>query len=64
MKPVDDASLAAWHLAVNVYELEYQFSTLLWLAGPVVGMLFVGSSGLLATWRVVTHSPLSVLRAA
>jgi len=56
------ASLAAWYLAVNVYELPYHFSPMLWLTGPVLGMLFVGSSGLLATWRVVTHSPLSVLR--
>jgi putative ABC transport system permease protein len=56
------ASLAAWHLAVNVYELPYQFSPMLWLTGPILGMVFVGSSGLLATWRVVTHSPLSVLR--
>lgn len=56
------ASLAAWHLAVNVYELEYQFSPMLWLTGPILGMIFVGSSGLLATWRVVTHSPVSVLR--
>lgn len=56
------ASLAAWHLAVNVYELPYQFSPMLWLTGPMLGMVFVGSSGLLATWRVVTHSPLSVLR--
>jgi putative ABC transport system permease protein len=56
------ASLAAWYLAVNVYQLEYHFSALLWLSGPILGMLFVGSSGLLATWRVVTHSPLSVLR--
>jgi len=58
------ASLAAWHLAVNVFDLEYQFSLVLWLAGPFLGMLFVGISGLLATWRVVTHSPVSVLRAA
>lgn len=58
------ASLAAWHLAVNVFDLEYQFSPVLWLAGPFLGMLFVGISGLLATWRVVTHSPVSVLRAA
>ena len=56
------AGLAAWYLAVNVYELEYHFSPLLWLSGPILGMLFVGSSGLLATWRVVTHSPLNVLR--
>ena len=56
------ASLAAWYLAVNVYDLQYQFSPVLWLTGPLLGMLFVGSSGLLATWRVVTHSPLNVLR--
>ena len=56
------ASLAAWYLAVNVYDLQYHFSPVLWLTGPILGMLFVGSSGLLATWRVVTHSPLSVLR--
>jgi len=58
------ASLAAWHLAVNVFELEYQFSLSIWLAGPILGMLFVGTSGLLATWRVVTHSPVSVLHSA
>jgi putative ABC transport system permease protein len=57
------ASIAAWHLAVNVYELQYHFSLVLWVTGPVLGMLFVGISGLLATWRVVSHSPLSVLRA-
>ncbi len=56
------ASLAAWYLAVNVYELEFHFSTSVWLAGPFLGMVFVGVSGLIATWRVVTHSPLSVLR--
>jgi putative ABC transport system permease protein len=57
------AGLAAWHLAVNVYELQYHFNPMLWVSGPVLGMLLVGSSGLLATWRVVGHSPLSVLRA-
>ena len=57
------ASLAAWHLAVNVYELEYHFSPVLWLSGPLLGIIFVGLSGLIATWRVVTHSPVSVLRA-
>ena len=57
------ASIAAWHLAVNVFELEYHFSPALWLAGPMLGIIFVGLSGLIATWRVVTHSPVSVLRA-
>jgi putative ABC transport system permease protein len=58
------ASLAAWHLAVNVFELQYHFSPAVWLAGPLLGMVFVGISGLIATWGVVTHSPVSVLRAA
>jgi putative ABC transport system permease protein len=58
------ASLAAWHLAVNVFELQYNFSLLLWITGPLLGMIFVGLSGLLATWRVVTHSPVNVLRSA
>jgi putative ABC transport system permease protein len=58
------ASLAAWHLAVNVYELEYHFSPVLWVAGPFLGMGFVGVSGLIATWGVVTHSPVSVLRSS
>ncbi len=58
------ASLIAWHLAVNVFDLQYQFSPAVWLAGPFLGMLFVGLSGLLATWKVVTHSPMSVLRSA
>jgi putative ABC transport system permease protein len=57
------AGLAAWHLAVNVYELQYHFSPAIWLSGPILGMVFVGISGLLATWRVVSHSPVSVLRA-
>jgi len=57
------ASLAAWYLAVNVYELPYHFSPVIWLSGPLLGMLIVGSSGLLATRGVVTHAPLSVLRA-
>jgi putative ABC transport system permease protein len=58
------ASLAGYLLATNLFELEYQFSTLLWLAGPFVGMVFVGTSGMAATWRVITHAPVSVLRAA
>jgi len=57
------ASLAAWYLAINVYDLSYHFSLTLWLAGPILGMVLVGVSGLIATWRIVTHSPLAVLRA-
>jgi putative ABC transport system permease protein len=58
------ASLAGYLLAENLFELDYQFSPALWLAGPVIGMIFVGLSGMAATWRVITHAPVSVLRAA
>ena len=57
------ASLAGYLLATNLFELQYHFSLNLWLAGAVLGMVFVGLSGMAATWRVVTHAPVSVLRA-
>ncbi|MDH3923421.1 MAG: FtsX-like permease family protein [Xanthomonadales bacterium] len=58
------ATLAGYLLATRLFELEYQFSAILWLAGPLAGMVFVGLSGMAATWRVITHAPVSVLRAA
>jgi putative ABC transport system permease protein len=57
------ATLAGYLLAENLFELEYRFSRTLWLAGPVLGMLFVGVSGMAATWRVIRQAPVSVLRA-
>ena len=56
--------LAGYLLATNLFELEYGFSPALWLGGMLSGVLFVGLSGLAATWRVVTHAPVNVLRAA
>ena len=58
------ATLAGFLLAENLFDLEYRFSPELWLAGPLLGMLFVGISGMVATWRVITHAPVNVLRAA
>jgi putative ABC transport system permease protein len=58
------ATLGGYLLAENLFDLEYRFSGLLWLAGPVIGILFVGGSGMAATWRVITHAPVNVLRAA
>ncbi len=54
--------LAAYLLAENLFKLEYHFSITLWLAGPAAGMILVGLSGMAASWRVITHAPLSVLR--
>lgn len=58
------ASLAGYLLANRLFGLEYQFSIGLWLAGPIAGMLLVGLSGLVATWRVITHAPVNILRTA
>lgn len=58
------ASLAGYLLATNLFDLDYHFSLALWLTGPLAGMLFVGLSGMAATWRVITHAPVNVLRAA
>ena len=56
------ASLAAYLLATRLFNLEYHFSLLLWVAGPLSGVLLVTLSGLAATWHVVTHAPANVLR--
>jgi len=58
------ATLAGYLLAENLFNLEYRISPELWLAGPLLGMMFVGVSGMVATWRVITHAPVNVLRTA
>jgi len=58
------ATLAGYLLATRVYDLEYRFNLALTLAGPILGMLFVGIAGLLATRRVIGTPPIRVLRAA
>jgi putative ABC transport system permease protein len=58
------ASLVGYLLATRLFELDYSFSPAIWLAGPLAGLLFVGISGMVATWRVITHPPISVLRNA
>jgi putative ABC transport system permease protein len=58
------ASLAGYLLAENLFELEYRFSFSLWLAGPAAGIVLVGLSGMVASWRVITRAPVSVLREA
>ncbi len=58
------ATLAGWLLATQLFGLDYGFNPALWLSGPLAGMLLVGLSGMAATWRVVTHAPIHVLRSA
>jgi len=56
------ANIAAYLLAVNVFQLEGQWNLGLWLAGPLSGLLVVGVSGYFATRSVVNHPPVSTLR--
>ncbi len=43
------ASLAGYLLATGLFELDYSFSTLLWLSGPIAGMTLVCLAGMAAT---------------
>ncbi len=58
------ATIAGYFLATRLYELEYHFNLTLTITGPIVGMLFVGIAGLLATRKVISSAPVSILRAA
>ena len=51
-------SLATW-----VFEIDYQPATSLLLAGPLLGAVLVGASGVLATQSVIRQAPVTVLRA-
>jgi putative ABC transport system permease protein len=57
-------SVIAWLFSTRLLELPYTFAPMLWLVGPLFGMVVVGISGVAATWRVVTRAPVSVLRSA
>ena len=56
------ALAAGWALAEHVFQLEFGGSPWLWLAGAGAGLLVVGTSGLLATRKVLDQSPMAVLR--
>jgi len=57
------AMLMAYLLANDVFRLDYQPDAWLWIGGPLLGTLLVGIAGILATYKVVSHPPVAVLRA-
>ena len=56
------SAVAGWALATQVFELDFQPSIDLWLIGLVLGTLWVGATGVLATRKVVKQPPLMTLR--
>ena len=52
----------AYLVYARIFELEYHFKWPVWLIVPFAGMLLIGFAGAIGTRRVVSRSPLSVLR--
>ncbi len=58
------ASVLAAVVAVQLFELPYEFNPLLWVAGLAAGVLVVCASGFIAARGAVNSPPVDVLRAA
>jgi putative ABC transport system permease protein len=58
------ASILAAIVAVQLFELPYEFNPLLWVAGIVAGVSVVCASGFIAARGAVNSPPVDVLRAA
>ncbi len=58
------ASALAAIVAVQLFELDYSFNPLLWLAGLAGGVLLVCASGYIAARSAINAAPVEVLRAA
>lgn len=56
------ASALGYAVARYVLELDYSGNAWLWLGAIIIGGLGVGLAGILGTYRVVSSSPLKVLR--
>ena len=56
------SEITVYALETEIFELEYSMNPSLWLLGPVIGMVMIGTVGTLATLRVVRTPPTIVLR--
>ena len=56
------AEASLFYLQEQVFEQQFEFHYWVWLAGPLLGMLIIGGLGLNSTRKVVSTSPLNVLR--
>lgn len=56
------ASVVSYVLATTIFDLEYQFSATVWIAGIVGGGLGVGLAGVLGTRKVLARPPLTIIR--
>ena len=56
------AEISVYALETRVFQLSAPLHPLLYLAGPLAGVLIIGAVGLIATRRVLTTPPVVVLR--
>lgn len=56
------AEASLYYLQERVFEQDFHFHYWVWLAGPLLGMLVIAGLGLNSTRKVVSVSPLNVLR--
>jgi putative ABC transport system permease protein len=56
------AELMIWAMETQLFGLPAQGHGILWLLGPVLGVTLVLTLGLLATRKVISVPPLTVLR--
>jgi len=56
------AEASLYYLQERVFEQDFHFHYWVWVSGPVVGMLVVAGLGVNSTRKVVSISPLNVLR--
>lgn len=56
------SEITVYALETEIFELDYQMNPVLWVLGPTVGLLLIGSVGTLATLKVVRTPPTIVLR--
>ncbi|GAB6043511.1 ABC transporter permease [Endothiovibrio diazotrophicus] len=56
------ATAVGYGVSLSVFDLPYRPDPLLWLAGPLGGLVGVGAAGLLGVRRVVERPPLATLR--
>lgn len=56
------AEASLYYLQEEIFEQDFSPHLWVWLAGPLLGMALIAGLGLLSTRRVVSTSPLTVLR--
>ncbi len=56
------SEITVYGLETEIFQLEYTVNPQLWVLGPLVGIVLIGTIGTLATLKVVKTPPITVLR--